>query len=147
MQTIRDMLIAQGFKIGKDGELIVESGTTLKMSVPSSMVPKCPRCGEPMALNLRSSDTFVEDDGWFAANKRYYEFLNKHEGQKIVLLELGVGGNTPVIIKYPFWRMAYNNVNATYVCINYGQSFAPKEIESRSICIDADILQVLECLE
>ena len=114
------------------------------MRVPSELVPHCPVCGRPMTMNLRCDDTFVEDEGWHRAAERYANFLRTREGQKILFLELGVGNNTPVIIKYPFWQMTAKNPNATYVCINLGEAYAPREIEARSICINADIGSVLK---
>ena len=90
-------------------------------------------------MNLRSDDKFVEDEGWHEAAERYENFLRTREGQHILFLELGVGYNTPVIIKYPFWRMTTDNPKATYACINYGEAVCPQEIEKRSICIDGDI--------
>lgn len=116
------------------------------MRVPTELLPRCPRCGKLMSMNLRSDNTFVEDDGWHAAATRYEDFLRRRMGQKILFLELGVGFNTPSIIKYPFWRMTLNNRNATYACINLGQAGAPKEILKRSICIDDDIGEVLKQL-
>lgn len=116
------------------------------MRVPTELIPRCPVCGRPMTTNLRCDDTFVEDQGWHTAAQRYSEFLRRHKGLKLLLLELGVGGNTPVIIKYPFWRMAAGSENATYVCINRGEAYAPREIEARSICIDGDIGTVLRQL-
>lgn len=116
------------------------------MRIPTELIPKCPVCGKPMTMNLRSDDRFVEDEGWHAAAQRYEDFLRGRKGQRILFLELGVGYNTPVIIKYPFWRMTLNNPKATYVCINYGQAGAPKEIAKQSICIDDDIGVVLEQL-
>lgn len=109
------------------------------MRVPSELVPYCPKCGKPMSMNLRGDDTFVEDEGWYEANDRYRAFVEEHIEDKTVYLELGVGGNTPSIIKYPFWRYTNYNEDATYICINYGEAFAPKEIASRSICLNADI--------
>lgn len=109
------------------------------MRVPSELVPHCPVCGRPMAMNLRADSTFVEDAGWHAAATRYREFLHAHERGRVVYLELGVGMNTPVIVKYPFWRRTYANPDATYVCANYGETYAPDEIRGRSILLDADI--------
>jgi len=118
------------------------------MRVPSELVPYCPVCGRPMAMNLRADDTFVEDDGWHEASKRYSVFLETHEKARMLYLELGVGGNTPGIIKYPFWRMTANNPNATYACLNFGEAVAPREIAGRSVCINADLGEVLKnCLE
>ena len=109
------------------------------MRVPTELVPRCPVCGAPMTMNLRTDDTFVEDSGWHAAAERYESFLRRCDGRHVLYLELGVGMNTPVIIKYPFWRMTYANENAVYACVNYGEARAPREIAERSICIDADI--------
>ena len=116
------------------------------MRVPSELVPKCPVCGKPMSMNLRADDTFVEDDGWHRAAERYDEFLRRHEGQHILFLELGVGMNTPVIIKYPFWKMTFANPKAVYACLNYGEAYAPDEIAGQSICINVDIHDVLNAL-
>ena len=116
------------------------------MKIPSELVPKCPVCGEPMTMNLRSDDKFVEDDGWYAASSRYTDFLTSYKNTNIVFLELGVGYNTPVIIKYPFWNMTDKNKKATYACINFGEASAPVEIEKRSICIDCDIDRAMEDL-
>ena len=113
------------------------------MRVPSELVPKCPVCGKPMSMNLRADDTFVEDEGWHRAAERYDEFLRRHEGLHILFLELGVGMNTPVIIKYPFWKMTYANPKAVYACLNFGEAYAPHEIAGRSICINGDIHKVL----
>ena len=113
------------------------------MKIPSELIPKCPRCGKPMTMNLRSDDKFVEDEGWHAAAGRYGEFLRKINGRKVLFLELGVGYNTPVIIKYPFWKMTAENPKAVYACVNFGEAFAPDEIAARSICINADIQGVL----
>ena len=116
------------------------------MKIPSELLPVCPHCGKPLTMNLRSDDTFVEDEGWHRAAERYENFLCTHEGQKILFLELGVGYNTPVIIKYPFWQMTAKNPNATYVCINQGQAVCPQKIERQSVCINADIGQVLQSM-
>ena len=109
------------------------------MKVPAELVPRCPVCGRPMTMNLRADDTFVEDDGWHIAANRYSEFLRRHQGMRIVFLELGVGGNTPVIIKYPFWKMTEENPNAVYACVNMLRAFAPKELGTRAICVERDI--------
>ena len=116
------------------------------MKIPTELLPFCPRCGKPLTMNLRSDNKFVEDEGWHRAAERYENFLHTREGGKILFLELGVGYNTPVIIKYPFWQMTARNPNATYICINQGQAVCPQKIEKRSICMDADIGQVLQSL-
>lgn len=109
------------------------------MRIPTELIPKCPVCGAPMTVNLRSDMTFVQDEGWYAAAGRYEDYLRRHENSHILLIELGVGMNTPVIIKYPFWQMTANNKDATYVCINRSEAYCPEDIADRSICIDADI--------
>ena len=114
------------------------------MRVPTELVPHCPVCGKPMTMNLRCDNTFVQDKGWYAACSRYEDFLRRHEGANVVYLELGVGGNTPVIIKYPFWKMTYQNANAFYVCINLSESYCPKEIQTRAVCINGDVGTALQ---
>ena len=116
------------------------------MRIPSELLPVCPHCGSPLTMNLRADDKFVEDKGWHEAAKRYENFLQTRSGKRILFLELGVGYNTPVIIKYPFWRITAENPNAVYACVNYGEAVCPREITNRSICIDADIEKVLEAL-
>lgn len=113
------------------------------MKIPTELLPVCPHCGAPLTVNLRCDDKFVEDDGWHKAAERYESFLRTRGGQKILFLELGVGLNTPVIIKYPFWQMTARNLHAAYACVNKGQAFCPEEIERQSICMDADIAKVL----
>ena len=116
------------------------------MKIPSELLPVCPHCGKPMTMNLRSDDAFVEDEGWHRAAERYADFLRPRKGQKILFLELGVGYNTPVIIKYPFWQMTAKNPNATYACINQGQAFAPEEIANRAIVVNDDIGKILQAI-
>ncbi len=116
------------------------------MRIPSKLIPYCPVCGAPMAMNLRADNTFVEDSGWHIAADRYQDFIRRHEGMKILYLELGVGGNTPGIIKYPFWQMTYSNPNAAYICINLSEAYVPAEIRKQSICIDNDIGDILQQL-
>lgn len=128
-EAVRQMIIAQ-----KD------------MKIPTELIPKCPVCGAPMTMNLRCDDTFVQDEGWYAAASRYDDFIRRHKGLHILFLELGVGYNTPVIIKYPFWQMTAENSKAVYACINYRQAICPKEIEGQSVCIESDIGNVLNCL-
>lgn len=114
------------------------------MRIPPELIPHCPKCGAPMTMNLRADDTFVQDEGWYAAANRYKAFLQQHGHKHILLLELGVGFNTPGIIKYPFWRIAVQNPKATYACINMGQAVLPKQIEKKSIAIDGDIGAILQ---
>ena len=114
------------------------------MRVPAELIPKCPECGRPMTMNLRADDKFVQDEGWYKANDRYNDFIRRHQGMNILFLELGVGFNTPVIIKYPFWQMTARNANAVYACVNFGEAYCPPEIRRQSICIDGDIKAILK---
>lgn len=114
------------------------------MRVPTELVPRCPVCGKPMSMNLRADETFVEDEGWHEAAAHYASFIGAHQSGRVLYLELGVGGNTPVIIKYPFWRYTYDNPQATFATINFGQTITAREIVDRSILIDADIDGVLD---
>lgn len=116
------------------------------MKIPSDLLPVCPHCGRPMTMNLRSDTRFVEDKGWHEAAERYENFLQARLEEKILFLELGVGYNTPVIIKYPFWQMTMQNTRSTYACINFGQANCPQKIKSQSICINADIGEVLNSI-
>ena len=144
-KIITEMVKAQGFRIDGKEEMIAPE-TSLKMKVPSSLIPVCPVCGEEMTMNLRSDDRFVEDEGWHAAAERYTQFLKRHDRLRVLFLELGVGFNTPGIIKYPFWNMTAKNRNAVYACLNYNEAFTIKGIEDRSICIDGDISSILKDL-
>lgn len=116
------------------------------MRIPSELLPKCPVCGKPLTMNLRSDDKFVENEGWHKAALRYNDFIRRHKKLHILLLELGVGYNTPGIIKFEFWRMTAEKPKAAYFCVNLGEAYAPTEIRDRSICINADIGKVLEQL-
>lgn len=143
-EQIKEMLLAQGFTFSQKGELLIGEDTELKMRIPSELVPVCPRCGEPMTMNLRADNSFVEDEGWHQAAERYSEFLRRHKHLNTLFFELGVGANTPVIIKIPFMQMTASWNNAQYCCINYGEAFAPAEIADRALCINADIDEVLD---
>lgn len=142
--TIRKMVVAQGYVIDSSGALLLPEGASPRMSVPAELVPHCPKCGKPMSMNLRSDHTFVEDEGWHRASERYTRFLREHRNRRVLFLEAAVGYNTPAIIKYPFWRMTAENPKAAYACVNLGEACAPTEITDRSICINADIGEVLK---
>ena len=145
-ETIRKMVPAQGWIIEADNSLTLPEHAAVKMEVPTALLPVCPVCGKPLSMNLRSDDTFAEDEGWSHAEERYETFLRTCK-DKVLFLELGVGYNTPGIIKYPFWRMTAQNPNATYACVNYGEAVCPKEIMNQSICVDGDIGEVIRTLE
>lgn len=131
-----------------DNEAIVKKmiAEQENMLISTKLVPHCPVCGTPMSMNLRADHTFVEDDGWRTAAGRYQQFIRRHQGLNVLYLELGVGGNTPGIIKYPFWQLTAANPKAVYVCINYGEAVCPKELEGQSICINGDIGEILAML-
>lgn len=114
------------------------------MRILTELIPRCPKCGKPMTMNLRADDKFVQDEGWYRAAERYEEFLRRHENLHILFLELGVGYNTPAIIKYPFWKMTAKNPKAVYACLNFGGAFCPDQIRSQAICINADIKALVE---
>lgn len=118
--------------------------TQKNMKIPSDLIPKCPVCGAPMTMNLRCDNSFVQDKGWYSAASRYEDFIRRHKESHILFLELGVGSNTPVIIKYPFWQMTAKNPKAVYACVNRGEAYCPQQIKKQSICFDMDIAEMLE---
>ena len=120
-----------------------------EMRVPDDLIPHCPVCGRPMSMNLRSDDTFVEDEGWHEAAERYADFLESSHDRKTLFLDLGTGMNTPVIFKFPFWKMTRTWPDALYACVNLGEAYVPSRagISGRSICIDGDIGEVLRELQ
>lgn len=141
--VIRKMVEAQGYVIDTDGTLLLPEGISPEMMILSDLVPHCPKCGEPMSMNLRADHTFVEDEGWHLASERYVEFLRGHQNRKVLFLEAAVGFNTPTIVKYSFWRMTHKWKDAVYACLNYGEAYAPDEIEKKSICINGNIGEIL----
>lgn len=145
-ETVCRMMEAQGFLRDASGIFAPPADAEVRMMIPGELVPRCPKCGRPMTMNLRCDDTFTEDEGWHAAAARYAGFLEAHDGQRVLFLELGVGSNTPVIIKYPFRQMTARNPEATYACINFGEADCPRRIAGRSICINDDIGRVLTAL-
>ena len=145
-EIVEKMLEAQGFIRDNAGIFHLPEDKKLKMSIPTELIPICPDDGLPMAMNLRADENFVEDAGWKMAAKRYQDFLHSHKGKHVLYWELGVGMNTPVIIKFPFWRYTEENPNAYYACLNLGEAGCSREISERSICLNADIGQVLRDL-
>ena len=145
-EIVEKMLEAQGFVRDNWGIFQLPEDKKLKMSIPTELIPICPDDGLPMTMNLRTDESFVEDAGWKMAAKRYQDFLHSHKGKHVLYWELGVGMNTPVIIKFPFWRYTDENPNAYYACLNLGEAGCSREISERSICLNADIGQVLRDL-
>ncbi len=145
-EIVMKMMEDQGFVKNSEGIFEVPRDGRIKMEISSNLIPICPDDGKKMTTNLRADDSFVEDAGWHAANQRYNEFCNSHEGKHVLYFELGVGMNTPIIIKFPFWKAVEHNKKAFYVCINYGDAGCDKAIADRSICMDEDIAKVLNDL-
>ena len=145
-EIIMQMMKAQGFVRDADGVFQVPENKRITMRIPARLVPLCPDDGGPMVPHLRSDGTFVEDEGWNRASERYSDFIQPCLKNHVLLLELGVGGNTPGIIKYPFWKITAANPKAVYACINYKEAYCPKQIEGQSICVDTDIGEFLEKL-
>lgn len=111
--------------------------------IPEFLIPRCPVCGGEMEVNLRCDQFFVEDESWYRAANRYQDFLDHYKHKKLLFLELGVGMNTPGIIKYPFWQMTHQWKQAKYICLNYGEAWAPADIKEKAICIDGDLKELL----
>ena len=143
-EWIMKAMEAQGFVKDKNGVFGVPESREILMRIPAELIPKCPDDGSDMTTNLRADSSFVEDEGWYTAAEKYSEFLENHKNMHVLFLELGVGANTPVIIKYPFWYMVMENKKAVYACINYQEAFCPIKLEDRSICLDGDIGEVLK---
>lgn len=137
---------AQGFVRNADGVFDVPADRKISMRIPTELIPKCPDDGSDMIMNLRSDDSFVEDEGWHRASAAYSDFLRRHEGLHVLFLEIGIGANTPVIVKYPFWQMTNDNPKAVYACLNYNEAYCPKQIEKQSIVINGDSGDVIRQL-
>ncbi len=142
-EMVRQMILSQGFVIGEHNALTLPEGRKAAMCIPTELLPKCPNCGRPLTTNLRADDRFVEDEGWQEAAVEYEAWLTAHQHQKVVYLEIGVGFNTPGIIKYNFWQQVYRNEETTYVCLNMESNPVPDEISDRSIMISGDSSRVI----
>ena len=143
-QWVYKAMEAEGFVKDEDGVYQVPEDKSVSMRIPSELIPVDPETGGKVTNNLRADDSFVEDEGWHRASAAYSGFLRRHQGLKVVFLEMGVGNNTPVIIKYPFWVMTKENRNASYACLNYREAYCPKQIEQQSVCIDGDTAEILK---
>ena len=137
---------AQGFVRDSENVFQPPKDGTLLMRIPTELIPKCPDDGSDMTTNLRCDDSFVEDEGWKRASAAYSDFLRRHEGLHVLYLEIGIGMNTPVICKYPFWQMTNDNPKAVYACLNFSEAYCPVQIEKQSICGDGDSAEVIEQL-
>lgn len=145
-EWVIDALEAQGFVRDEKGVFQVPAGRTVSMRIPPALIPKCPDDGSDMTMNLRADETFVEDEGWHRASAGYARFLRKHREGHVLYFEIGVGSNTPVIIKFPFWVMTSENPDAVYACQNYNEAYAPKAIAGQSLCIGGDTGAILNAL-
>lgn len=145
-EWVMQVMKAQGFVKDENGVYQPPANGKHLMRIPTELIPKCPNDGSDMTLNLRSDDSFVEDEGWHKASAAYADFLSRHKADRVLYLEIGVGANTPVIIKYPFWQMTLQNDNATYACLNYNEAFCPVEIQIQSICINGDANEIIRKL-
>lgn len=137
----------QGFVKNSEDIFEIPEGRNTSIKIPAELLPKHPADGTEVTMNLRSDDSFVENEGWHIASAAYSDFLRRHEGMHVLYLEIGVGSNTPVIIKYPFWQMTNDNQKAVYVCLNYNEAFCLIQIQDRSVCIDGDSGEVIEQLK
>ena len=136
-------MAAQGFVRDENGVFQVPQDRRIALRIPAELIPRCPDDGSSVRMNLRSDDSFLEDSGWHRASAAYSDFLLRNRDARVLYLELGVGGNTPVIIKYPFWALTLNNPRAVYACLNYNEAVCPVRIEKQSVCIDGDIGGIL----
>lgn len=143
-EWVMQAMEAQGFVKDESGEYQPPIDGEILIRIPTALIPKCPDDNSDMTLNLRSDDSFVEDEGWHRASAAYSDFLRRHEDLRVLYLEIGVGANTPVIVKYPFWQMTLENDNATYACLNYNEAFCPVEIQIQSICINGDANEIIK---
>ena len=144
-EWVMKAMAAQGFLPGENGVLQLPENRRISMHIPKELIPHTPK-GGAAAMNLRSDDSFVEDEGWHAASANYAAFLKENAGKHVLYLEIGVGANTPVIIKYPFWAMTMENEKASYACLNFSAAFCPTEIEKRSICMEGDAGELIRAL-
>lgn len=146
-EWVMDAMEAQGFVKDENGIFQMPADGNVSMRIPSDLIPVDPVTGGPVTMNLRADDTFVEDDGWRKASAAYADFLRRHSGMRVLYMEIGVGHNTPVIIKYPFWQMTKENSKATYACLSRSDPYCPKPIEKQSVCIDGDFMETLKELQ
>ncbi len=144
-EWVMQAMEAQGFVKDPDGVFQIPQGG-VSMTIPTALLPKCPDDGSALTTNLRADDSFVEDEGWHRASAAYSDYIRRHKGQHMLFLEIGVGANTPVIIKYPFWAMTAENPKAVYACLNNDEAFCPKQIEDQAVCVDGDANEVLSLL-
>lgn len=142
-KVVREMVLAQGFEIASNNDLILSTKKKIEMDVTTRLVPYCPHCAKPLTMNLRIDNRFAQDEGWYEAAERYERFILSHQSLKMVYLELGVGNNTPGIIKYNFWNQVNQNPRATYISINMANEDVPEQIKNRSIYIKENSASII----
>lgn len=146
-QLILKMLMSQNFLEKTNDGYTITHRSKWKMVIDSNFIPKCPVCGKNMTMNLRADDTFIQDNGLEEHLKLYEKFLCETKGKKLVLLEIGVGYNTPVIIKYPFEKMTYQYENINLIRFNKDYAICPKEIKEKTILFDENISEIFNLLK
>ncbi|RTR40564.1 Sir2 silent information regulator family NAD-dependent deacetylase [Shewanella canadensis] len=114
--------------------------------IPSELVPYCPNCGEPMMLHVRIDNTFVENSNWHAAKQGYSEFLGQFHNQKLLLLELGVGFNTPTIIRFPFEQFSRQFPHTHLIRLNKDDARSQDKLKAHNLLVEDDICQWLNKL-
>jgi NAD-dependent SIR2 family protein deacetylase len=143
---LRQMIAAQGYVEDAQGHFHAPEDHAVRMTVPEDLIPHCPVCGREMDFNLFWDDRFVRDKGWHIAHDRYEAWLSEHKTGKMLYLELGVGFNSPGVIKYPFWQMTADNPDAVFATIDLNQPCTWKSIMDRSIVIQGDLDQAVSDL-
>lgn len=135
-------------KLYDDTELVnrMIEKTDCNLKIPTNLVPICPVCKERMDVNLRKDAYFVQDENWYKQSKAYEDFVNNAKDKKVILLELGVGFNTPIIIRFPFEQMTMQNKNWNLVRINKDNVITWNDIEEKSILIQEDIANIINKL-
>ena len=145
-EWVMGAMASQGFVKDEDGIYQMPENGRISMRIPAELIPKCPDDGSEVTMNLRADDSFVEDEGWHRASAAYADFIRRHKNLHTLYFEIGVGANTPVIIKYPFWAFTEENPSAVYACLNYTKAFCPRQIENQSVCIDGDAGMLIDLL-
>lgn len=114
--------------------------------IPSHLIPECPRCGGFMEVNLRKDEFFVEDEVWHSSSRRYTRFLAELGSRQLVLLELGVGYNTPTIIKFPFEHITAQSPSATLIRMNKDYPEVSQENHAKTIVFEQDLGKIIAAL-
>ena len=132
-------------KLYNNKDFIKEAlGKTVNCRIPSDLVPKCPVCGSDMDLNIRKDNFFLEDEEWIKMKYNYINFLRKSDDNKIVFLELGVGFNTPTIIRFPFEQMTLQNKSAKLIRLNKDYPEAIPENQNKTTSFNENISEIFE---